>query len=123
MHIIPESHTKHGQIEVSMSAEDKSNQKEIVLEPDDSNAIPVTMNAGDVLLFHCHTLHRSMGNFTPHPRRILFCRYSDADSVEVYNDGRPRLGRVVRGTSQFEEVRNFERELDEKCTGGLIRMK
>lgn len=42
--------------------------------------------------------------------------------MEVYNDGKPRLGRVVRGTSKFEEVNSFETELDEKLTGGLIRL-
>lgn len=72
---------------------------------------PATMAAGDVLIFHCHMLHRSMGNFSDGDRRILFCRYSDADSVEVYNENKPRLGRVVAGSSKFPEVSEFEVDL------------
>jgi ectoine hydroxylase-related dioxygenase (phytanoyl-CoA dioxygenase family) len=124
LHIIPKSHIEYGQIQVEMSVEDRSAQEAIVLHPDDSNkAIAVTMKAGDALLIHAHTLHRSMGNVTQQPRRILFCRYSDADSVEVCNENRPRLGKVVAGGSRFEEVNEFEKELDEKLSNGLIRLK
>jgi hypothetical protein len=52
-----------------------------------------------------------MGNFTTQDRRILFCRYSDADAVEVYNENNPRLGRVVLGTTRFDEVARFEQDL------------
>ena len=39
-------------------------------------------------------------------------RAADADAVEAYNHDQPRLGRVVRGESQFAEVQAFEQELD-----------
>ena len=44
-------------------------------------------------------------------RRILFMRYADADAVEVYNDRQPRLGRLVRGTTRFDEVLQYEANL------------
>ena len=52
-----------------------------------------------------------MGNYTDQDRRILYLRYSDADAVEVYNNDQPRLGRLVRGTSRFDEVARYERDL------------
>jgi hypothetical protein len=57
-------------------------------------------------------LHKSDGNFSKdRDRRILFLRYADADAVEVYNDRRPRLGRLLKGETVFEEVKAFESEL------------
>ena len=38
-------------------------------------------------------------------------RYADADAAEVYNGRRPRLGRLLRGTTRFDEVREFESDL------------
>jgi len=71
------------------------------------------MKAGETLLFHCWTLHKSEGNFAQdRDRRILFMRYADADAVEVYNGGKPRLGRLLRGRTRFPEVARFETELD-----------
>ena len=52
-----------------------------------------------------------MGNFSEGDRRILFCRYSDADSVEHYNEDKPRLGKVVAGKSKYEEVNQYEADL------------
>jgi ectoine hydroxylase-related dioxygenase (phytanoyl-CoA dioxygenase family) len=70
------------------------------------------MKAGEALVFSCWTLHKSDGNHsTTRDRRILFLRYADADAVEVYNDRRPRLGRLVRGSSRFPEVTAFEADL------------
>jgi hypothetical protein len=42
----------------------------------------------------------------------LFMRYADADAVEVYNDGAPRLGRLLRGQTRFDEVAAYEAELE-----------
>lgn len=64
----------------------------------------VPMQAGQVLLLHCHTLHGSQGNATRGDRRMLFCRYADADAVEVYNEGAVRVGRLLRGESVHEQV-------------------
>jgi len=69
------------------------------------------MKAGECLFFHCWTLHKSGGNFSDHDRRILFLRYADADAVEVYNERKPRLGRLLRGSTRFEDVRVFEADL------------
>ena len=70
------------------------------------------MKAGECLFFHCHMLHKSEGNRSKdRDRRILFLRYADADAVEIYNEGKPRLGRLVRGATRFEQVRAFEGEL------------
>lgn len=122
--LIPGSH-KHGQIDVSsqIDREKKLAGASIELEVDESGAIPMPLQAGETLIFHCWMLHKSEGNLSPdRDRRILFLRYADADAVEVYNGRRPRLGRLVRGTTQYREVEDFECELDgntEKCTGEI----
>ena len=36
---------------------------------------------------------------------------ADADAVEVYNNGKPRLGRLLRGTTRYEKVLRFEADL------------
>ena len=109
--LIPGSH-KQGQIRVEQTEEQKKSRLEIVVEADDSLAIPMEMKAGDVLIFNCWMLHKSDGNYsTDRDRRILFLRYADADAVEVYNNRRPRLGKLVRGTTKFEEVKAFEADI------------
>ena len=75
---------------------------------DESKAIPFPMKAGECLFIHCWTLHKSEGNVSGRDRRILFNRYADADAVEVYNKRKPRLGRLLRGKTKFQEVREFE---------------
>lgn len=109
--LIPGSH-KGGQIRVAQSEEEKKKGREIIVEADDSLAVPMEMRAGDSLIFSCWTLHKSDGNYsTDRDRRILFLRYADADAVEVYNQRKPRLGRLVRGTTRFGAVREFEATL------------
>jgi len=109
--LIPGSH-KQGQIRVQQSEEQKKSQSEIVVEADDNLAVPMEMKAGDALIFNCWMLHKSDGNYsTDRDRRILFLRYADADAIEVYNNGRPRLGKLVRGNSKFEEVKQFESDI------------
>ena len=109
--LIPGSHLE-GQIGVKRTTEERSSQKEVVVEADESKAIPMPLRAGSVLVMHCWMLHKSDGNLsTNRDRRILFLRYADADAVEVYNDHKPRLGRLLRGDTKFAEVRTFEADL------------
>ncbi len=109
--ILPESH-KQKQIAVKHTVEEKASDKSIDIEVDESLAIPVPMKAGELIIFHCWTLHKSEGNRSKdRDRRILFLRYADADAVEVYNERRPRLGRLLRGASRFSEVETYEKEL------------
>ncbi len=112
--ILPGSH-KRGQIDVSriMTREAKAAGVNLDVEvPDADQAIPLLLNAGDAVVFHCHTLHRSEGNCSKtRDRRILFLRYADADATEVYNGNLPRLGPLLRGTSKFPDVIVFEQEL------------
>jgi hypothetical protein len=109
--LIPGSH-RQGQIKVEQTEEQKLKKSEIIVPADDSKAVPMEMKAGDALIFNCWMLHKSDGNYsTDRDRRILFLRYADADAVEVYNERRPRLGRLVKGTTKFDEVRNFEKDL------------
>jgi hypothetical protein len=109
--LIPGSH-KQGQIRVEQDESQKVSQSEIVVEADDSKAIPMEMKAGDVLIFNCWMLHKSDGNYsTDRDRRILFLRYADADAIEVYNNRKPRLGRLVHGITKFNEVKAFEADL------------
>jgi ectoine hydroxylase-related dioxygenase (phytanoyl-CoA dioxygenase family) len=106
--LIPGSH-KQGQIKVKQDKEQKKSQSEIIVEADDDLAIPMEMKAGDALIFNCWMLHKSDGNYsTDRDRRILFLRYADADAVEVYNNRKPRLGKLVKGRTQFKEVEEFE---------------
>jgi ectoine hydroxylase-related dioxygenase (phytanoyl-CoA dioxygenase family) len=109
--LIPGSHKK-GQVRVNQTEEQKKSQSEIIVEADDSLAVPMEMKAGDALIFNCWMLHKSDGNYsTDRDRRILFLRYADADAVEVYNNRKPRLGRLVKGQTIFEDVKNFEANL------------
>lgn len=113
LRIIPGSH-KQGQIDVSdvINSKTKAKQVSIDLDVDESKAIPARMKAGETLIFNCFFLHQSQGNFSKtRDRRILFLRYADADAVEVYNDRKPRLGRLLRGETNFPEVAEYEQEL------------
>jgi len=109
--LIPGSHKK-GQVRVKQTEEQKKSKSEIVVEANDSLAVPMEMKAGDALIFSCWMLHKSDGNYSKdRDRRILFLRYADADAVEVYNDRKPRLGRLVKGDTIFADVKNFEADL------------
>lgn len=111
--VIPGSHHR-GQVDVSdrLTPEAKAAGSDLSIEvSEESGAVPVPLEAGDAVVLHCHTLHRSEGNHSPtRDRRILFLRYADADAVEVYNQGRPRLGPLLRGTTRFPEVASFEKD-------------
>ena len=109
--LIPGSH-KAGQADFQRSEADRCNQRPVVLEVDESRAVAAPMQAGEVLFFHCHMLHHSEGNrSTDRDRRLMLFRYADADAVEVYNAGAPRLGRLLRGTTVFPAVEAFEADL------------
>mmetsp|Transcript_13521 Transcript_13521/g.26617 ORF Transcript_13521/g.26617 Transcript_13521/m.26617 type:complete len:288 (+) Transcript_13521:24-887(+) len=109
LRIVPGSH-KRGQIGKALTAKEKTDGVQIEIDVE-GEGVPAAMRAGDVLIFHCHMVHRSMGNFSDGDRRILFCRFSDADAVEIYNESKPRLGRLLMGESKFPEVTAFEADL------------
>lgn len=109
--LIPGSH-KEGQREFDLSDEDRRALRPVELEVEESGSIPIPMKAGECLFLHCHLLHHSEGNRSKdHDRRILFLRYADADAVEVYNNRQPRLGRLLRGKTNYPEVERFEASL------------
>lgn len=109
--LVPGSH-REGQIQYTHTLADKAAQHPVELDVDDGLGVPMPLKAGYCLFFHCHMLHKSEGNYSLHrDRRILFMRYADADAVEVYNDRKPRLGRLVRGSTRFDAVRIFEADL------------
>jgi hypothetical protein len=113
--IIPASH-RQGQIPApqQMTTAQKQAGTEVEVAADARQAMPAPLKAGECLIFHCWMLHKSEGNLSrDRDRRILFLRYADADAVEVYNDRRPRLGRLVRGRTRFAEVEQFEARLGE----------
>ena len=93
------------------AAADAKHGAELKAGADESKAVPIPMKAGESLVMSCWTLHKSGPNRSGRDRRILFFRYADADAVEVYNRRRPRLGRLLRGRTRFEEVRRFEADL------------
>ncbi len=108
--MIPGSHLM-GQIDVSdrLNVSSKASGADLSVHVEDPDlAIPIIMKAGDAVVFHGHTLHRSEGNRSlQRDRRLLFMRYADADAVEVYNRGAPRRGPLLRGQTRFAEVRDF----------------
>lgn len=111
--LVPTSH-RGGQVDVSnqINVEMKQVGESISIDVDESQAVPVPMRAGESLIFHCWMLHKSEGNLSSdRDRRILFLRFADADAVEVYNGRRPRLGRLLRGSTRFVEVQTFEADL------------
>lgn len=114
LRIIPQSH-KLGQIGLNDSFDnDKKRDKSVSIKVDidETDAISIPMKAGETLMFHCWTLHQSQGNLSQsRDRRILFMRYADADAVEVYNQGKPRLGKLLRGVTLFPEIESFESDL------------
>ena len=92
--------------------EGKERGVEIKIEVDESQAIPVPLKPGECLIFHGWMPHKSEGNRSNHDRRLLFLRYADADAVEVYNNRKPRLGKLTRGETRYPEVAAFEADLD-----------
>ena len=113
--VIPRSHTTRGQIAVRndglATAERNAKGGEVVLEDvDEREAVAVPLRAGETLLLHCHTLHRSKGNVSEvRDRRLLFLRYADANAVERYRPAcPPRLGRLLRGVTVFPSVEEYE---------------
>lgn len=111
--IIPGGH-RLGQIDVTdqLTVESKAAMVEVSIEVDETSAIPIPMKAGESLIFHGWMPHKSLGNRSDRDRRLLFLRYADADAVEVYNNRKPRLGRLIRGKTRFPEVEAFETDLD-----------
>ena len=108
--LIPGSHGG-GQVELPQwNAEKKRDKDEAIeLEVDERDAVPMPMKAGESLFFTCWMLHKSEGNKSAtRDRRLLFVRYADADAVEIYNERRPRLGRLLRGETRFPEVTAYE---------------
>jgi ectoine hydroxylase-related dioxygenase (phytanoyl-CoA dioxygenase family) len=116
--LLPGSHHR-GQIALgqSLTADAKQRGTDLTIQvEDESGALPLPMKAGDSIIFHCHMLHKSEGNYSStRDRRLLFMRYADADAVEVYNNDRPRLGRLLRGATRFPEVEAFEADLEVDC--------
>ena len=109
--IVPGSPAR-GRIDVKYTLEEKQAKKEIRLDVDESEARPAPLKAGECLVFHNWMLHKSGGNRSPdRDRRLLFLRYADADAVEVYNEGKPRLGKLLRGQTRFAQVASYEAEL------------
>ena len=110
--ILPNSHQR-GQIDVRRSAEDKAAESAINVNVEEREAIPVPIKAGEAIVFHCWMLHKSEGNRSKErDRRILFLRYADANAVEVDNERKPRLGKLLRGKTRFPEVKSFETDLN-----------
>jgi ectoine hydroxylase-related dioxygenase (phytanoyl-CoA dioxygenase family) len=110
--IIPGSH-KLGQLktDIKVTVEWKRKLNEIDMNIDDTEKIPVSMKAGESIMFNCLMLHKSEANSSRRNRRFLFMRYADADAVEVYNDNKPRLGKLLCGSTKYNEVNDFEKNL------------
>lgn len=108
--VVPRSH-RRGQISTGMTLVAKRAGIEADLQVDDASAVALPMEPGECVIFHALTFHKSNGNHTNEDRVFFFLRYADADTVEVYNDRKPRLGKVVRGSSRFPEIAAYESDL------------
>ncbi len=53
-----------------------------IVDHDMSNASPVLMNAGDLLLFHSHLMHKSTDNASETRRAAMVYHYGEADTVD-----------------------------------------
>jgi ectoine hydroxylase-related dioxygenase (phytanoyl-CoA dioxygenase family) len=113
--VIPESHAAGRMVLLDKV---KSGSREIRMKVDESRAIPVPLKAGEWLLMHCWTLHKSGPNQSIRDRRMLFMRYADADAIEAYNEGRPRLGRLLPGVTRVPDVEAYEAE---RVFGGVLQ--
>jgi len=83
MRIIPKSH-KLGKIK---NSDGHSYNSKIHNKYKLEDAIPAVANPGDVLFFHCCSLHGSMSNISTKPRKsILVQLYSGQDEIEEGNN-------------------------------------
>jgi hypothetical protein len=107
--MIPGSHLE-GLVPIpgKVTDEVKRTRAQFDLGIDDRRGVPLPMRAGEAVIFHALMLHKSNHNETDDDRLCLFMRYADADAVEVYNGGRPRIGKLLRGTTRFREVETAE---------------
>jgi len=96
--IIPGSH-RDGLVAHSASRE----SERIARVKNAERAIPVPLAAGACVVFHGSLLHMSKGNHSGRIRRAYFCRYADANAIEI-KTGKPRVGKLLRGVSRFREV-------------------
>lgn len=58
--------------------------------------VHVEMEPGDVLFFHCNTLHRSDQNRSPHPRWSMICSYNAARNDPYKESQHPRYTPLVK---------------------------
>jgi len=99
--VIPESH-KMGKIE---NSDGHSRVPEIHDNYTLDSAKPVEAKRGDVLFFHCCTIHGSMPNLSDKPRKtILIQLYSGKDKV-IDNNQHTNVQLVLRGWN-YHATRN-----------------
>lgn len=91
LHVVPGSH--RGGLVTELGGVIASER--VAAEDADARSVAIEVEAGEVVLLHCHLWHRSGGNRTDHPRRAF--------SV-CYLDGRTRCRRRKRAPRQFETV-------------------
>ena len=58
--------------------------------------VHVEMEPGDVLFFHCNTLHRSDQNKSKHPRWSMICSYNAARNDPYKESQHPRYTPLVK---------------------------
>ncbi|MEE3188542.1 MAG: phytanoyl-CoA dioxygenase family protein, partial [Candidatus Neomarinimicrobiota bacterium] len=91
--VVPESH-KLGKIK---NSDGHSHVPEIHDYYSLETALPIEAEKGDVLFFHCCTIHGSMPNTSDHPRKtILIQLYSGKDSI-VDENQHTNVQLVLRG--------------------------
>ena len=73
-----------------------------MIDPDESRSIPLELKAGQIMLHHGNTPHRTLPNTTSRPRRALAIHYMDA-TTRLLGGNReaepPEHMPVVRGSS------------------------
>ena len=75
---------------------------------DDSGAVPIELEAGDISIHHTRTLHASLPNVSAQPRRLLLFQYCAADAWPlIHVEWETHCRRFVRG-----EPSNLPRVMD-----------
>ena len=90
MYIVPGSHLHPIYEEVALpdNTEDFQERLTEIVGVKESSEVPATANAGDVIFFHGHLIHRSKQNrSTNRFRRSYVCHYANARSYTEWGEG------------------------------------
>jgi ectoine hydroxylase-related dioxygenase (phytanoyl-CoA dioxygenase family) len=80
--VLPSSHTEPVHPVVADRREHANYAYVEIVDHDTSQAIPVLMTAGDLLVFHSHLFHKSTDNTSTRSREAMVYHYGEAGTVD-----------------------------------------